>query len=94
MKNNQLHLKIESKPTCLYVRLKAKLEEDSPDQVESFTKGAQAFVKEVIGSFSEWQFYYGEGMSAEGMIVLSKYSDDGQTPYFYLYKHGVEEEKA
>ena len=36
--------------------VKAKLQETSPDQVEAFEKGAQAFAKKVVGNFKNYEF--------------------------------------
>jgi hypothetical protein len=73
--------------------IKAKLQETSPDQVEVFEKGAQAYVKKVIASFKDWEFYTGESMDPDGMLVLLNYREDGSTPFVAIWKHGVSEEK-
>lgn len=73
--------------------VKAKLAESNPDQVETFEKGAAAYVKKVIGSFKDWEFYTGESMDPDAMIVLMNYREDGETPYVAIWKHGVNEEK-
>lgn len=73
--------------------VKAKLAESDPEQVEVFEKGAQAYVKKVIGSFKDWDFYTGESMDPDAMIVLLNYREDGTTPYVAIWKHGVKEEK-
>ena len=73
--------------------VKAKLAESDPEQVEVFEKGAQAYVKKVIGSFKDWDFYTGESMDPDAMIVLLNYREDGTTPYVVIWKHGVKETK-
>ncbi|GEQ70465.1 hypothetical protein JCM33374_g4142 [Metschnikowia sp. JCM 33374] len=73
--------------------VKAKLAETDPDQVEVFEKGAQVYVKKVIGSFKDWDFYTGESMDPDAMIVLLNYREDGTTPYVVIWKHGVKETK-
>merc|ERR1711941_219768 len=51
-------------------------------------------LKKVIADFDEYTFYQGEKMDIDnGMIVLSRYSEDGQTPYFFMWKDGMIEEK-
>merc|ERR1712070_963901 len=75
-------------------RLLKKLEAENPSRVPAFKKGAQGFVKKVIADFDEYTFYQGEKMDIDnGMIVLSRYSEDGQTPYFFMWKDGMIEEK-
>jgi len=75
-------------------RLLKKLEADNASRVPAFKKGAQAFVKKVMGEFSEYTFYQGEKCDIDnGMIVLSRWSEDGQTPYFYMWKDGLVEQK-
>ncbi|KAF7579712.1 hypothetical protein FOB63_004782 [Clavispora lusitaniae] len=74
-------------------KVKAHLAETAPEEVETFEKGAQAYVKKVIGSFNDWDFYTGESMDPDAMIVLLNYREDGTTPYVAIWKHGVKEEK-
>ena len=44
----------------LYFRVKERLQEVKPDQVEIFTSNVQKFVKGVLGEFKEYQFFCGE----------------------------------
>ncbi|CAM9021757.1 unnamed protein product [Wickerhamomyces anomalus] len=74
-------------------KVKSHLQEKNPDQVEIFEKGAQKYVKKVIGSFNDWDFYTGESMDPDGMLVLLNYREDGTTPFVAIWKHGVSEEK-
>ncbi|PAA66860.1 hypothetical protein BOX15_Mlig024683g1 [Macrostomum lignano] len=76
-------------------RIEKKLEENNPDRVEAFKTGAQKFVKErVLANFSNWQFFTGEKMDPDAMVVLMDYREDGMTPYFVLFKDGLIEEKC
>ncbi|KAG7692946.1 hypothetical protein KL930_004295 [Ogataea haglerorum] len=74
-------------------KVKAHLAETAPDQVEAFEKGATSYVKKVVGSFKDWEFFTGESMDPDGMIVLLNYREDGVTPFVAIWKHGVKEEK-
>ncbi|KAG7662256.1 uncharacterized protein J8A68_004266 [[Candida] subhashii] len=74
-------------------RVKAYLAENNPDAVEAFEKGATAYVKKVLGSFNDWDFYTGESMDPDAMVVLLNYREDGTTPFVAIWKHGVKEEK-
>jgi len=71
-----------------------KLKDTKPDRVDAFQKGAQAFVKKVLGDFNNYDFYTGESMNMEGMVVLKGYKEDGITPYFYFFIDGLLEEKV
>ncbi|KZO93715.1 translationally controlled tumor-associated [Calocera viscosa TUFC12733] len=73
--------------------VKAYLAKSHPDRVEAFEKGAQAFAKKVIGNFKDYEFYTGESMNPEGMVLLLNYREDGVTPYFTVWKDGVKEVK-
>lgn len=73
--------------------IKAKLQETNPDEVETFEKGAMAYVKKVVGSFKDWDFYTGESMDPDAMLVLLNYREDGTTPYVAIWKHGVKAQK-
>ena len=73
--------------------IKAKLAESDPDAIPTFEKGAATYVKKVIGSFKDWEFYTGESMDPDAMIVLMNYREDGVTPFVSIWKHGVNETK-
>lgn len=73
--------------------IKKKLEETDPEAVPVFEKGAQAYVKKVVGSFKDWEFFTGESMDPDGMLVLLNYREDGTTPFVGIWKHGVVQEK-
>ncbi|KAI4788045.1 hypothetical protein E4T44_13548 [Aureobasidium sp. EXF-8845] len=49
----------------------------SDDEIKEFETGAQTFAKKVVGSFKDWEFYTGESMDPDGMIVLMNYREDG-----------------
>ncbi|AET39595.1 Tma19p Ecym_4562 [Eremothecium cymbalariae DBVPG len=73
--------------------IKTRLQETNPDAISTFEKGAQTYVKKVIGSFKDWEFFTGESMDPEAMLVLMNYREDGVTPFVAVWKHGVKEEK-
>ncbi|CAL9736610.1 translationally-controlled tumor protein homolog [Monosporozyma servazzii] len=73
--------------------IKAKLQESNPDEVSAFEKGAQTYVKKVIGSFKDWEFFTGESMDPDAMIIMLNYREDGTTPFVAIWKHGVIAEK-
>ncbi|KAK4106853.1 translationally controlled tumor-associated [Parathielavia hyrcaniae] len=89
-KSYLLHLKSYMKT------VKAKLQEagKSEEEVKDFETKAQGFAKKVIGSFKDWEFYTGESMNADAMVVLLNYREDGVTPYVVVWKHGVKEMKV
>ncbi|CAH2352811.1 translationally-controlled tumor protein homolog [[Candida] railenensis] len=74
-------------------KVKAYLAEHNPDEIEAFEKGATKYVKKVIANFGDWDFYTGESMDPDGMVVLLNYREDGTTPFVAIWKHGVNEEK-
>lgn len=74
-------------------KVKAHLAESDPDAVETFEKGAAAYAKKIVGSFKDWEFYTGESMDPDAMVVLLNYREDGTTPFVAIWKHGVKEEK-
>jgi len=63
-------------------------------EVGCFKKGCQEFVKDVITNFDDYELFQGESQNPDGMVVFLKWEDDGQTPYMYFFKHGMEEEKV
>jgi hypothetical protein len=63
------------------VKEKMKARNASDDEIKEFETGAQTFAKKVVSSFKDWEFYTGESMDPDGMIVLLNYREDGTTPY-------------
>ena len=43
-------------------------------------------------NFNDYQFFTGESMNPDGMVVLSIWKGDG--PVFYYFKDGLTEEKC
>ncbi|KAF3929257.1 hypothetical protein AA313_de0205728 [Arthrobotrys entomopaga] len=74
--------------------VKAKLAESAPEQVADFEKGAAAYAKKIVANFKDYEFYTGESMNPDGMVALLNYREDGITPYFTLWKHGLSEMKV
>ncbi|KAK1751812.1 translationally controlled tumor protein [Echria macrotheca] len=66
----------------------------SEDEVKEFETKAQGFAKKIIGNFKDWEFYTGESMNPDGMVVLLNYREDGTTPYVVVWKHGLKETKV
>jgi len=78
-----------------YVKaIKAKLQESSPDRVESFMADIQPEVKKIIGNIKNYQFFTGESMNPDGMVGLLDYREDGITPYMLFFKDGLLVEKC
>nr|XP_031860914.1 uncharacterized protein CI109_003641 [Kwoniella shandongensis]KAA5527986.1 hypothetical protein CI109_003641 [Kwoniella shandongensis] len=73
--------------------VKAHLAAKNPERIPAFEKGAQEFAKKIVGSFKDYEFYVGESMNPEGMVALLNYREDGVTPYFTLWKDGLNEMK-
>ncbi|KAH8658842.1 translationally controlled tumor protein [Tricladium varicosporioides] len=71
--------------------LKAKGAEESV--ITDFEKGAQAYAKKIVGGFKNYDFYIGESMDPDGMVILMNYREDGTTPYVTIWKHGLVAEK-
>ncbi|GAA5822981.1 hypothetical protein JCM10212_006527 [Sporobolomyces blumeae] len=73
--------------------IKAKLQDTNPDRVAAFEKGAAAFAKTIVANFKDYQFFTGESMDPDGMVVLMNYREDGTTPYMIFWKDGLKEVK-
>ncbi|PVG03675.1 translationally controlled tumor-associated [Serendipita vermifera] len=75
--------------------VKKKLTENgaSEEDVAAFEKGASAYAKKIVANFKDYEFYVGENMNLEGMVALLNYREDGITPYFTFWKHGLKEIK-
>ncbi|KAI1376703.1 translationally-controlled tumor protein [Hypoxylon crocopeplum] len=66
----------------------------SPEEVKAFQTKAQGFAKKIISNFKDYEFYTGESMEVDGMVVLLNYREDGVTPFVTLWKHGLEQMKV
>lgn len=71
-------------------------EAGKPDEeVKAFQDGASKYVKEkLLPNFKDYEFYTGESMNPDGMVALLNYREDGVTPYFIFWKHGMKEMKV
>jgi hypothetical protein len=73
--------------------VKAKLEESNPGRVATFEKGAQTYVKKILEKFDDFEFYTGDSMDPEAMVIPMGYREDGITPYLIYWKDGLRAEK-
>ncbi|KAJ9123991.1 hypothetical protein QFC22_000783 [Naganishia vaughanmartiniae] len=69
-------------------------DEEAKKRLETFESSAQAFAKKLIGNFKDYEFFIGESMDPEGMVVLMNYREDGVTPYMIYWKDGLKEVRA
>ncbi|KAK1984781.1 Mss4-like protein [Colletotrichum cereale] len=77
--------------------VKAALQEKGApaERITAFEKGAQTYVKEkLLPNFKDFEFYTGESMNPDGMVVLLNYREDGVTPYIIVWQHGLTEMKV
>jgi len=75
----------------------AAMEKEGADAaaVKKFQSSAQAYYTKVIApNFKDFDFYVGESMDTDGMVVLLNYREDGVTPYITIWKHGLKGEKV
>ncbi|XP_018006739.1 translationally-controlled tumor protein homolog [Hyalella azteca] len=74
--------------------LKEKLQESNPDAVEKLP-GIQKPLQDILKNYKDLQFFTGESMNPDGMVVIMDYKDfDGEErPVLYFPKYGLQEEK-
>jgi len=73
----------------------ARLEKSNPERAAQFKSKVPLYLKnEILGKFDQYQFFTGEKMNPEAMVILMNYREDGLTPYFVMFKDGIEEEKC
>ncbi|DAA74241.1 TPA_exp: TCTP family protein [Trichophyton benhamiae CBS 112371] len=82
---------VKSYMKCVVTKLKEAGK--SEDEIKEFQTGAQAAAKTILANFKDYETYTGESMNPDGMIVLLNYREDGITPYFTFWKHGLKEMK-
>ncbi|KAJ5087309.1 hypothetical protein N7456_010925 [Penicillium angulare] len=74
--------------------VEAKLQErgDAPEEIANFHKGLAAYVEQqIVTHIKDFEFYIGASLNSDGMVALLNYREDGVTPYFTFWKHGLEE---
>merc|ERR1711900_42395 len=62
--------------------------------VNSFRLNSTQFDKKIVANFKDYDFYIGESMDPDGMVVLMNYREDGVTPFVTVWKHGLVEMKV
>eukprot|EP00090_Calanus_glacialis_P007125 TRINITY_DN1559_c0_g1_i1.p1 TRINITY_DN1559_c0_g1~~TRINITY_DN1559_c0_g1_i1.p1 ORF type:complete len:173 (-),score=52.16 TRINITY_DN1559_c0_g1_i1:210-728(-) len=69
---------------------------DRTAEVDEFKKNINGVMKELLGKFKDLQFYTGESMEADAMILIVDYKEyEGEErPVIMAFKHGLEEEKV
>jgi len=66
----------------------------SENTIKEFETGAQAYAKKIVANFKDYDFYVGESMDPDGMVLLMNYREDGVTPFVTVWKHGLTEMKV
>merc|ERR1711890_181512 len=63
-------------------------------EVETFKKNINNYVKDLLGRFKDLQFYVGESMDNDAMIVILDYKEykGEERPVLLAFKHGLEGE--
>jgi hypothetical protein len=79
-----------------YIKLymKAVAEKLSPERKEAFMAAAPAAVKELLGRFSELQFFTGETGDLEASLAYAYYKEGATDPTFLFFKDGLKEVKC
>ncbi|EPY51562.1 translationally controlled tumor protein [Schizosaccharomyces cryophilus OY26] len=73
--------------------IKGRLQEKNPERVPIFEKKAVEYVKKILANFNDYDFFIGESMDPDAMVVLMNYREDGMTPYMTFFKDGLDAEK-
>ncbi len=60
-------------------------------RLANFESSAQGFAKKIVANFKDYEFFTGESMDPDGMVVLMNYREDGVTPYMIYWKDGLRE---
>jgi len=65
-------------------------------EVDDFKKNINGVMKALLGKFKDLQFYTGENMDNEAMVLILDYKEykGEERPVFMAFKHGLEEEKV
>merc|ERR1711994_763920 len=90
-KDSTVYLKDYMKKVVKYLE-----DNDMKDQVEGFKTNISGVMKELLGKFKDLQFFTGESMDAEAMILMVEYRDVNgeERPIVMGFKHGLREVKC
>merc|ERR1712018_249588 len=90
-KDYTVYLKDYMKKVIAYLE-----ENDMKDQVDGFKKNIQAVMGDLLKKFKDLQFYTGESMDADAMILMLEYRDVNgeEKPIVMGFKHGLREVKC
>ena len=66
----------------------------SEEDIKDFESKASGFAKKIVGDFKNYEFFIGESMDPDGMVILLNYREDGVTPFVTVWKHGLTEMKV
>lgn len=72
---------------------RAKLQETNPNLVNKFMDEAKKFVKYILDTFDNTEFYFGQSCDPDDMFVICQFNEEG-TPYFYLLESAVDNMKC
>ncbi|KAJ4462916.1 putative cytoplasmic protein [Paratrimastix pyriformis] len=75
------------------MRVKAYLQEKTPDRVAPFMAAAKVAAANIVANFADYTFYTGESYEQTAMIVLSKFVGEATTPTFFFWKDGLRQDK-
>ncbi|MCJ1359714.1 MAG: hypothetical protein MMC33_009716 [Icmadophila ericetorum] len=74
-----------------------KMKEQGADEaaIKKFQTSVSNYYTKTIGpNFKDYDFYVGESMDTDGMVVLLNYREDGITPFVTIWKHGLSQMKV
>merc|ERR1712126_758913 len=81
-----------------YMKKVVKYLEDNnrAGEVDAFKKNINNYMKDLLAKFKDLQFFVGESMDNDAMIVIVDYKDyqGEESPVLLAFKHGLEEEKV
>lgn len=74
-------------------KLKEQVEKDNPERAAIMKAKMPALIKKIADNIDKYDFFTGESMDAEGLVVLLDYREDQVTPFLIVFKDAVVEEK-
>ncbi|KPM37606.1 hypothetical protein AK830_g8955 [Neonectria ditissima] len=62
----------------------------TPEEIKALKGALGSYIKKkILGHFNDYEFFTGEKMDPDAMVVLLNYREDGVTPYVIIFKDGV-----
>nr|WP_275408387.1 hypothetical protein [Streptomyces sp. SID9727] len=66
----------------------------SQGDITAMENAVSTYTRQIAWNFKNYEFFTSASGNPDGMVILKTYHDDGRTPYFTYWKHGLKAEQV